>query len=215
MVVVAVAVMLVDVVLVQGVPRDCVVGGDSNADGGVAIGAYCDSMLDGDAVVWFSVVADTPISSAALFHSARHPPGKYTGCDSARAGVEESSVFGIGGTGDWGTRSTLGRMGGIFSLGGLVMRSILSPIPRFFSSYSGIPERNMSSVDSDSTGPSWLCFRLSELRRDTLKSVARSSSNSLTRHVRSEVLDIAAVANGVGFLSMVTDMMRNGGLTHM
>lgn len=194
-------------------PRGCDVGGDNNADGGAATGAYCGSMLD-DAVVWFLVLADTPTSSTALFHSARHPPGKYAGCGSARAGVEPN-VFGIGGMGDWGIRSTFGRMGGIFSLGELAMRSVLSPTPQVFSSYFGIPERNMSSVDSDSTDPLWLCFRLSELRRDTLKSVARSSSNSLTRHVRREVLDIAAVAKGVGFLSIVTEIMRNGGLVHM
>lgn len=75
----------------------------------------------------------------------------------------------------------------------------------------------MSSVDNDTTDPFWLCpcFCLSELRRDTLKSVARSSSNSLTRHVRREVLEMAAVAKGVGFLSIVTEIMRNGGLVHM
>lgn len=118
-------------VLLPGLPRGCDVCGDNNAVGGAATGAYCGSMLD-DAVAGFLVVPDLPTSSAALFHSARHPPGKYAGCGGARAGVE-SNVLGIGGTGDWGIRSTLGKMGGIFSWGGLAMRSALSLTPWFFS----------------------------------------------------------------------------------
>lgn len=60
-----------------------------------------------------------------------------------------------------------------------------------------------------------LCFCRSEDRRDTLRSVARSSANSLTRYVRDEGVDTAVVANGAGFFSIVTEMMRKAGLSYM
>lgn len=123
----------------------------------------------------------------------------------------DSSAFGIGGIGESGMRFTFGRMGGIFS----VSNTSLLPTIWVFASYSRAPVPHISSVASVNTDPRWLPFRLRELRRDTLRSDARSSAYSLTRHVRSELLDSAAVAKGVGFLSIVTEMMRKDGLLHM
>jgi hypothetical protein len=76
------------------------------------------------------------------------------------------------------------------------------------------PSLRTSSVGIVKTDPSVsLCFRFSrEARRETLISAARSSANSLTRQVRKEALDMAAVAKGVGFRSIVMDMMMKDGL---
>jgi hypothetical protein len=92
--------------------------------------------------------------------------------------------------------------------------AVLSSVTRlaFFSSDFGAPNRKISLVGNVNTEPPESCFRLREARRETLKSAARSSTNSLTRHVRNELLDMAVVAKGAGLLSMVMEIMMNDGL---